>query len=348
MARSKTIASSRLSRVLNRLASIAVFSTLAIGSAAQAQSVKLTFATGMPAVSPIVKSVWEAWANEANAGAQGEFVIEVVNGFTLANPSNMWERTASGVIDIGFGLQGASGLPFAKTTVASLPLVFDDPVKASAALWRLHERGLLGDEYKAVKVLGLAALPIQGISSSKPIRSLDDLAGVKMRAVDKVAADVATALGAAPISVPSNEVYQALSRGVVQAAVVNWLMIGAFKVGEVAPQHQRAVPLGAVPAYLIMNHGSYNKLTPKGKALFDKYIGELAVRKMALGHHELAVRIEAGVKADGKQTILTLPDAEKAKWEARLQTVIESWTTRTDNGKAILAAFREELAKTGK
>ena len=97
-----------------------------LAAAAQAEPVKLVFATGIPPQSPIVKDVMEPWAAEANAASEGEYEIEVVNGFALANNTNMIDRVKAGVVDIGFALHGASGLPFDKTMVVSLPLIVTD------------------------------------------------------------------------------------------------------------------------------------------------------------------------------------------------------------------------------
>jgi TRAP-type C4-dicarboxylate transport system substrate-binding protein len=69
--------------------------------------------------------------------------IQVISGPTLANAANVWERTVSGVTEIGFGIHGAVGLPFPKTTVTSVPFVVQDLTAGSTGLWRLYEKGLI-------------------------------------------------------------------------------------------------------------------------------------------------------------------------------------------------------------
>jgi TRAP-type C4-dicarboxylate transport system substrate-binding protein len=323
------------------VAVVAALGMAGLGAAAQAEPVKFVFATGIPPQSPIVKDVMEPWAAAANAASEGEYEIEVANGFALANNTNMIDRVKAGVVDIGFALHGASGLPFDKTMVVSLPMIVTDPVRASDALWTLYEDGVIADEYPGMKVIGLVALPIQGISSSKPVESLDDISGMKIRAVDKVAADTVTALGASPIALPTNEVYQALDRGVVDGAVVNWLMVGAFNVGEVAQYHQRGVPLGAVPSFFIMNEASYAKLSPKGKELFDKHIGAYLSKFAGEGQAELAERIEKGLLSKSDQHVVELSDEQRQQWEEKLQPVIDQWVERTPNGAEVLADFQQ-------
>lgn len=308
-----------------------------------AEPVKLTFATGMPPVNPLASEVMQVWADAANEAAKGEYEIEVVNGFALANYSNMWERVETGVVDIGFGLQGLTGMGFDKTSVVTLPVVVTDPIKSSAALWSLYEDGTIADEYEGVKVLGLASLPVQGISATKPINSLEDIAGMKVRAADRVSADTVTALGGAPIALPTTEVYQALSRGVVEGAVVTWLMVGAFKVGEVAHYHQRGMPLGTLPAYIVMNQAAFDRLSPEGQAALASVSGRHLSDHLAAGHKAVDDRIEAAMNKDEGQHVETLSDDEKALWESKLLPVIDTWKQRTPNGDAVLDAYEAAL-----
>src|SRR6185436_287424 len=108
---------------------------------------------------------------------------------------------------------------------------------AAVALWRLYASGLIADEYKGVRPLMLAPTPVQGLSSKRPVTTLADIKGMKIRASDRTVADIVTALGGSPISVPAGEVYQALSQGLVQASVANPFMLGPFKLKEVVNEH---------------------------------------------------------------------------------------------------------------
>jgi TRAP-type mannitol/chloroaromatic compound transport system substrate-binding protein len=60
------------------------------------------------------------------------------------------------------------------------------------------------------------------IWSRKPLKGVADLKGLKMRAA-ALAADSFAALGASIVTVPGGEIYQALERGVVDAAEYTWL-----------------------------------------------------------------------------------------------------------------------------
>jgi TRAP-type C4-dicarboxylate transport system substrate-binding protein len=134
--------------------------SLAVNSASAEKILK--FAPTVPEGNPTVKFAWQPWIDQVNKEAKGEFQIKVF-GMALANSRNVWERTVNGVTDIGFALKGTAGLSFDKTQVTTLPLLVKDGEAgaSSVALWRLYEQGLLKDEYKNVRLIGLISLPVQ-------------------------------------------------------------------------------------------------------------------------------------------------------------------------------------------
>ncbi len=94
-----------------------------------------------------------------------------------------------------------------------------DPLQGM--IWLYHGGGM-EIQRKILKKHGityLGATPMEGeqIWSKKPLYGINDLKGLKMRAAG-LAADSFTALGASIVTVPGGEVYQALERGVIDAA----------------------------------------------------------------------------------------------------------------------------------
>jgi TRAP-type C4-dicarboxylate transport system substrate-binding protein len=325
---------------------------LAFGLAATpvpAQTV-LKFATTLPPTNPLISQFYEPWAKRVNEAAGSEFQIQVINGPTFANAVNVWDRTADGIADIGWGIHGAVNLPFPKSTLISLPLLVQEGKLANAAvaLWRLYQSGLIADEYKNVKPIALIGTPVQGLSSRTPITKLDDMRGLKVRAADKSVADMVAALGGSPISVPAAEVYQALSQGVVSASVAGWVLVGTFRLDEVVKEHLEGMPMGAPAGFVVMNTRSYERLSPKGKQILDQFIGERFSREIGEYFETLAQTMRTKVKADPSHHFRTLEPAEAQRWEKALQTVVDKWTSATPDGSKVLASFRAEMDKQAK
>lgn len=314
--------------------------------AATAQTV-LKFAVTIPPANPMVAELFQVWAKKVADASGGEVTVQVFAGPTLANPGNVWERTVNGVADIGFGIHGAVGVPFPKTVVTSLPFMVDDLPSGSVALWRLYANGLIADEHKDVKVLALVTSPAQGISSKKAINTLADLKGVKIRSADRIVADIATALGATPISVPAPETYQALSSGVVTASFAGWTLISTFKLFEQVNNHLESA-LGSPPGFIVMNRQSYDKLSPRGKAAIDQNSGE--VYSLAFGEwfQKNAAQGREMVKKIPSQNIYSLNPQELERWKQVTAPIIKGWMDRTPGGDKVVETYRAELKKLGK
>ncbi len=309
------------------------------------EPVTLKFATTIPPSNPIVTEVFEPWAKKVNEASNGELNIQVMSGPTLANPANVWEQTVSGVADIGWGIHGAVGVPFPKSTISSLPFVVDDLTAGSVGLWRLYEKGLIADEHKDVKVLALVVTPGSLVVSKKPITSLEDMKGQKVRAANKSVADIITALGGAPISVPAPETYQALQRGVVTASVAGWVLANNFKFYEVANYFLEGVALGEPSGFVVMNRQSYNKLSPKAKEVLDRFSGEPFSRDYGAWFKMDAGRGRQHIASMPNEHIMTLAPQEKERWKKALEPIVNDWVAKTPDGAKILETYRVEMKK---
>jgi len=69
-----------------------------------------------------------------------------------------------------------------------------------------------------VKLLGVACTGVEAFISKKPIRTVADLKGVKLRAPQGMVNNVFTAVGATPVNLPGSEVYTSLEKGVIDAS----------------------------------------------------------------------------------------------------------------------------------
>jgi TRAP-type C4-dicarboxylate transport system substrate-binding protein len=197
-----------------------------------------------------------------------------------------------------------------------------------------------------VKVLGLVALPVQGLASKSKVVKFDDVKGQKIRSADKLSGDIATALGGSPISLSATEVYQALSRGVVDSAIANWIMMGAFRLTEVTNDYVTGVSLGSPSGFIIMNSNAYEKLSDKGKKILAKYTGADTSREVGTGLENLSHGLrDSIIKNNSKYNVIELSAEEKVRWNQALKATQDRWIAETPDGKTVLEQFRAEFKK---
>ena len=318
----------------------------AISMTAMAQApVELRFAFPAPPTSFFNTQAFTPWAKDVEAASNGTLSIRIVPGLVLATQENVYDRVLKGVADIGFGLQGAIAGQFTRTSVVSLPFEFDSPRESAPAMWRLHQTGVIAEDYKDVKPLALFTFGHSAIHTSKVrVKSLADLKGLKLRAGSRLQSDIVAALGAAPVTMTPPDVFQSISSGLIDGTAIQWTAVLTFKLNEVARNHF-VMPLESDPGMLFMNKASYDRLPPAAKAALDRYSGEALSRRTGAVVAEFDEGAQERFRKDPTQNFDTVGPDEKARWQKQLQGITDGWVKNTPNGAAILSAWRAELKK---
>ena len=112
-----------ISRYLTAAGLVAVIGACGVGQL-RAETV-LKFATAQAPNNAVTKQCFEPIVDNINKAAGSEFKVQLVHAPMLANLTNVWDRVANGVADIGFGIHGTTNLPFPKSTVGGLPFAVD-------------------------------------------------------------------------------------------------------------------------------------------------------------------------------------------------------------------------------
>ncbi len=309
------------------------------------EPVVLRFALVAGANTPNYKRFNGPWIDKINKEMVGAAVIKPYVGGVLANFVNMYDRLVADVFEIGGGLQGMIGNQFPGTSVADLPIVSEKSRDSAAALWALYQRGLLTQEYSKIKPLLLFVYPQISLHFRHPVKTLDALRGLKMSVSDRTAADTMTKLGAAPVTMGPQNIYSALSRGVIDGAAIQWTGVLPFKLEEVTTYHVKT-RLGSSSGYIAMNKQAFAKLPEKAQKAIEHYSGYEASRGYGAVLDDIADDAYAQVAKDGGHTMTRFSPADEARMYKEVEPVLNDWVKRTPNGAAILAAFKEEVAKS--
>jgi TRAP-type C4-dicarboxylate transport system substrate-binding protein len=283
-----------------------------------------------------------------NRDSNGTVNIKYFGGGALANAGNMYDAVLTGAADIGWALPGIVTSKFVKTSVVELPFGYDTGEIGSVALWRLYAKGLIASDFDEVKLFAVTAWPGADIQTkSKKVERLEDLKGLKIRATGRWQAATVSAFGATPVSVPVDEVYQSLDRGLIDGLWASLVLTREFRVDEIAHYFLEA-PLNGGSGILIMKRASYEKLPPEAKAAFEKNSGEATSRALGQSNDREVRRVEALLGDLAKKGKIdppyTLAPAEYARWQEAAAPLADVWTKSLPDGPAILAAFRAETA----
>ncbi len=231
----------------------------------QAADVSLTYANFPPASTfPCVQM--ERWKQEVEARTQGKVAVQTFPGSTLLNAKNMFEGVQQGIADIGCLCMSYQPGVFPMTTVVEQPVGFSSSTVATAVLYDLWNK-YQPKEFSKVKVLALFATAPTNIMSTTPIKSLDDLQGLELRASGG-AAKVLELLGAVPVSMPMSETPEALQKGLVKGLLSSLEVLKDFNYAE-SCRNVAVINAQVYPFAVVMNMDKWNSLPDDVKKVFD-------------------------------------------------------------------------------
>ncbi len=200
---------------------------------------------------------------------KGRIGVEVFHSAQLGEEKDTIEQTQFGVIDLNRVSLGPFNNIIEETQVVSLPYIF-------RSVDHMHKvmDGPIGDEilaaFEAHDLIGLAFYDGGSRSfynSEKPIKSVDDLKGMKFRVMQSdMFVDMVGALGANATPMPYGEVYSAIQTGVIDGAENNWPSYDSSGHFEVAKYYTLDEHL-IVPEVLVMSKKSWDKLSPEDQAV---------------------------------------------------------------------------------
>ncbi len=321
-----------------KLTALITAATLAIGSAVSAAD-ELKFANFTPPMHTINASVIEALNKAVSDATKGALTVRGYHGGELgAGPAEQYVRVVQGVADIAWGLPGYTSSQFGKTMIVELPNAIPLDMPGYDAIWRAYDT--IAAEYPATKPLALwTSEPNIFIMKDKVIRTPADLAGLKIRVAGSTMAEVATALGATPVQMPINQVYNAMQTGLIDGVITGASTLSDFKLEEVAASYTLGANIGRGSFFAVMNQAKYDGLSAEHKAAIDAIAGAPLSKSAEDAWLKTAdAAMEAARKA-GNNTIVDLTPEQAKAFEDAVSGVVTAYVA-TVGGDAALAAMR--------
>ena len=199
----------------------------------------------------------------------------------------------------------------------------------NAVLYELAEKYLLDTEYKKVKLIWVEAIaPGHFNTSTKQVRTLEDLPGMKFSGTQEAQLKALEKLGATPVFVPITEQYTALDRGVVDGSAEAWHGAVAFRYMELT-KYRTAVGLYDAAPMIVMNLDVWNSLPPDIQQLIDETSGLKGSLKAGTMFDAVEVdsleMIRNYDKEKGNPEVYYLPEEEKARWREAVTPLYEEF-----------------------
>jgi TRAP-type C4-dicarboxylate transport system substrate-binding protein len=319
---------------------------LMAATGAMAQEVTLKVHFFLPASSFANTLLITPWCDKVAKESANRMKCQIYPSMQLGGtPPQLFEQVRDGVADIVWTLPGYTAGRFPSVEAFELPFMMQNPEATSKALWdyvQIHSV----NEFKDVKPL---AFHVHGDGvfhmNGKPVKTMADLRGLKLRAPTRMTNKFIAMLGATPVSMPVPQVGDALSKGVIDGAVVPYEVVPAVKIQELVKFHSETDP--AEPAFytsafiFAMNKAKYDSLPADLKKVIDANSGQAL--SAAAGRAFLQADVE-GKKLINKAAINVIPASELAQWKVLGNKLSSDWVNDM-NGKGLNGTKMLEDAK---
>ena len=340
-----------MNRLTVLLAAVAGFT---MAGAAMAQEVTLRIHQFLPAQATIPAKAIEPWAKRVEEQSGGRLKFELYPTMQLGGaPPDLYDQAKDGVVDIVWTVLGYTPGRFSKSEVFELPFLLTTGEATSVAFQEYVEANAM-DEFAGVKLIAVHTHGPGLFHTMTPITKLEDVKGMKIRGGSRVINDMLTRLGAEPIGMPVPQTPEALSTGVISGTTIPWEVTPSLRIAELVKNHtgfSGANGLYTQTFAFTMNQAAYDALPDDLKAVIDANSGVEVARAFGKAMDEGDVR---GLKiaTDLGNNIVTLDDAETARWKAAAQPTIDQWladmAAKGVDGKALYANATELVEKNTK
>ncbi|HEX9396542.1 MAG TPA: TRAP transporter substrate-binding protein [Burkholderiales bacterium] len=331
---------------LRQLALTVVGVALSATSHAQAP---LTYSSWVPPTHHL--SIWQAnWAADIEKATNGRVKFQGLPKAPAAAPGT-FDAVRDGLVDLSYVTASYTPARHALPLMAELPgagaTAEINSVAYSRIYWKyFHQVG----EYNGVKLLAVWTHgPGQMFNVKRPINSLADLKGMKIRTGGGIAEKFGNLLGASAFVKPAPESYELLSSGVADGVFFPLESIVSFKLDKVV-KYATIFPGGFYSSAFgfFLNQEKWNKLSKQDQDIIEKHSLEVAARSNGQSWDRADQLGLSGLKAAGAQIDPAKPAFVKevmAQAKALDDEWIKSANAKGVDGANVLAEFRQELKK---
>ncbi len=306
-------------------------SLAAAGAAAAAEWKAYTYIDAV--TTPAYKGL-EKLAADFAAATGGEIEIKPnVGGSLPIQASSITQAVGDGVLDIADDMAFVGNIRIGG--LIRLPFLMDsaEDYDKARGIWIAHaDKELAG---LGVKLLAEYHYPAQVLFSSRPVTSLEEIKGLKIRVSSPEQAEFVTRFGGVPVTLAPPEVPSALQSGVINGVLT--ASAGGGRVWRDFFTHNYRLPVNWTNSMFVVNQGVFDDLSAEDQ---EKLL--TAARAAAASiEKELSDTEDSSTETFAKtgMTVTVPTDAEMAKASEAISDYWQAWADQ--RGPAAVEALAE-------
>ena len=292
------------------------------------------------------------WAREIEKRSNGRIKINVFPGGTLTKANECYDGVVKGISDIGMSCFAYTRGRFPIMEALDLPLGYPNGKTATYTANAFYQK-MKPRELDDVKVLYLHAHGPGLLHTTKPVRSLGDLKGMKIRSTG-LSAKIVEALGATAVAMSQGETYEALQKGVVEGTFTPIETLKGWRQGEVIRYTTDCPQIGYTTSmFVVMNRNKWEALPQDIKDVFSSVSAEwINIHADTWDRLDVEGReYSLGLKNE----IIRLSESSTPEWVKAVEPIIDAYIKDTNAKelpgdlavtelRRLIATFRKQYA----
>ncbi|MBW2649672.1 MAG: TRAP transporter substrate-binding protein [Deltaproteobacteria bacterium] len=321
---------------------------MAAGSQGKEKVTELTYSIFFPPTHSQCKAA-VSWAEEIEKRSDGRIKITIFPGGTLTKANQCYDGVVKGISDIGMSCFAYTRGRFPVMAAVDLPHGYPDGSVATRVATEFYKK-MSPKELNDVKILYIHGHGPGLLHTKKPVRTLEDMKGMKIRSTG-LSAQVVKALGGAAVAMPQGDTYEALQKGVVEGTFTPIETLKGWRQAEVVKYTTNCTGVGYTTAmFVVMNPEKWNALPKDLQKIMEDVSEEwIGVHGEAWDRGDDEGR--AYTLSQGNE-IIALSEEENKRWAEAVGPVIENYISATEEkglpGKNAVAKVKELIAKYSK
>ncbi len=254
------------------------------------------------------------WLQKVEEDSRGTLKMELYANNTLTKDNQAWMAVRNGIADMAWLPMGRyPGMNPLLEVIGLGGLVYEDAMGATERVWNILDTVPAAMKpFAANRLIALYSTDTAFLLTKKPVRSLEDLKGMKIRCTS-VYVNSLKALGAVPVVLGMPDVYMSLQKGVIDGLICDWESVSGFRLYDEAKYATTNVPLGMVTFCIAMNQRAYNKLPQEAQQAIDANSGRAGSLWLAKRFSYDSRNLQPEITPHLKE-VIELSDAERTRW----------------------------------
>lgn len=292
------------------------------------ETVEMRFSAYYPETYPVYKEGFKPWEVMVTEESQGKFRFKNYLNGVLHTAKHGFRAAMTDICDLTHAYPSYQPASFQLGMINDLPFALSTTHGGVLAMESLYAKYFKKEYEKMGVLLGCWVTTSEyNLISKKPVRTLEDLKGMKIRSYGGLCSDTLSLLGAVPVMVQSSESYTAFQNGVVDGVLYPDSSMAAYRLFEIGKYHTK-IALSHMGVPYALNPKFFKKLSMDNQRFLYTKLRQAS--QMASVSYDIDGKYARKLLEENGVEFIVPSDAEKERFRQAVDPLWQKFITENE------------------